>query len=231
MLPERYLAQLASTLDRLVKIAHQSDQLLRRLVPACPGWTLNELFGHLGSVERWGSQVLLEGKSVERPAVPATGASTWFIEGVDDFLGAMAAIDPEAPCWNFGPPPRKAGFWLRRQAHEHTLHLIDACQATDLEMPALDEDFMVDGIDEVLTMLTPFQLRHKRMPPLEAAVTFNVPGAASWTLGEGPALASISAPLQEMYCGLWDRTNLANASTIDGDTDLALRILQGPLTP
>ena len=98
-------------------------------------------------------------------------------------------------------------------------------------MPALDEDFMVDGIDEVLTMMTPFQLRHKRMPPVEAAVTFNVPGAASWTLGEGPALASISAPLQEMYCGLWDRTNLANTSTLDGDTDLALRILQGPLTP
>lgn len=175
--------------------------------------------------------MVFEGKVVEQPAGPATGAPALFLDGVNAFLDAMAAVDPEAACWNFGPPPRKAGFWLRREAHEHTIHLIDACQTMDLQMPALDEDFVLDGIDEVISMMAPFQLRRKRMPPPAGAVTFNVPGRASWTLGEGPATASISAPLQEMYLGLWGRSSLGASAAIDGDIDLALRTLQGPLTP
>lgn len=231
MLADRYLAQLTRSLEHLVRLAGQAEELLRRPVPACPGWTLEELFAHLGAMERWGAQVVLDGKSVEQPAAPTTGAPTWFLDGVDNFLGVLAAVDPEAACWNFGPPPRKAGFWLRRQAHEHALHLMDACQASDLKAPALDEDFMLDGIDEVLTMLTPFQLRHGRMQAPEGAVEFHVPGAASWTLGQGPATTSISAPASEMYRGLWGRANIADTAIIEGNTKLALRTLQGPLTP
>ncbi len=231
MSPDCYLAELASSLDRLSTLARQADEIRTRSVPACPGWTIDELFGHLGSIERWAAQVVSEGKFVEETAPPATGAAAWFLEGADTFLGAMADLDPEAPCWNFGPHPRKAGFWLRRQAHEHAIHLVDACQASDLEVPALGEDFMLDGIDEVLAMFIPRQLRLKRMPQPEEAVTFHVPGATSWTLGQGPATASITATLHGMYLGLWGRSNLADTATIEGDADLALRVLKGPLTP
>lgn len=231
MSPDRYLAELASSLDRLSTLARQPDEMLTRPVPACPGWTLDELFGHLGSIERWAAEVVSEGKVVEEPAPPAKGAAAWFLEGADTFLGAMAALDPERQCWNFGPPPHKAGFWLRRQAHEHAIHLVDACQASDLEAPALGEDFMLDCIDEVLAMFTPRQLRLKRMPYPEEAVTFHAPGATSWTLGQGPAAASITAPLHGMYLGLWGRSNLADTAVIEGDAALALRVLHGPLTP
>lgn len=226
-----YLSELASHLDRLSTLACQPHEILDRSVPACPPWSLEELFGHLGSIERWVAQVLLEGQFVEEPVAPARGATAWFLGGMDAFLGAMVALDPQRPCWNFGPPPRKAGFWLRRQAHEHAIHLVDACQASGLEGPALGEDFMLDGIDEVLSMFAPRQQRLKRMAYLENTVVFHVPGARSWTLGRGPAKASISAPLHEMYLGLWGRSNLARAATIEGDTSLALRVLQGPLTP
>lgn len=231
MSPDRYLADLANSLDRLRMLARQPDEILTRSVPACPGWTLDELFGHLGSIERWAAAVVLEGKFVEETAPPAKGAAAWFLEGADAFLGTMAALDPETPCWNFGPPPRKAGFWLRRQAHEHAIHLVDACQASDLETPALEADFMLDGVDEVLAMFTPRQLRLQRMPHPEAAVTFHVPGAASWTLGQGPATAWITAPLHEMYLGLWGRSTLTDTAIIEGETALALRVLNGPLTP
>ncbi|WP_427169937.1 maleylpyruvate isomerase family mycothiol-dependent enzyme [Arthrobacter sp. 92] len=231
MPPYRYLAELVSSLERLRALARQADETLSRPVPACPGWALDTLFGHLGSIERWAAQVVREGKFVEEPAPPAKGGAAWFLEGANAFLGTMAALDPEAPCWNFGPPPRTAGFWLRRQAHEHAIHLVDACQTLDIEGPALEEDFMLDGIDEVLTMFAPRQLRLERMRHPARAVTFDVPGAARWTLGQGAAGASVSATAHGMYLGLWGRSNLAATAAVQGDADLALRVLQGPLTP
>ncbi|MEV7134817.1 maleylpyruvate isomerase family mycothiol-dependent enzyme [Arthrobacter sp. NPDC093128] len=231
MSPERYLAALASSLDTLTSLARQSDDVLSRSVPACPLWSLDQLFGHLGSIERWAAAVVLGGKYVEEPAPPAVGASSWFLDGTGPFLETMAALDPEAPCWNFGPPPRAAGFWLRRQAHEHAIHLIDASQASGREAPDLGADFMLDGVDEVLAMFTPRQLRLGRMQQEEKAVSFHVPGAGSWTVGPGPAAASITAQLPDMYLGLWGRSNLEDTAVIGGDASLALRVLRGPLTP
>ncbi|WP_284981732.1 maleylpyruvate isomerase family mycothiol-dependent enzyme [Arthrobacter sp. efr-133-TYG-118] len=231
MTPDRYLTELANCVDRLTVLARQPGDVLSRPVPACPGWTLEDLLGHLGSIERWAAEIVLSGKFVEEPAPPATGAATWFLEGADAFLGTMSALDPEEPCWNFGPPPRNAGFWRRRQAHEHAVHLIDACQATGLAVPSFTGDFMLDGIDEILTMFTPRQLRLGRMPQPDGTVTFQVAGARSWKVGQGASEASITAPLHGMYLGLWGRSNLAETALIEGDKHLAVRVLQGPLTP
>jgi uncharacterized protein (TIGR03083 family) len=231
MSPDRYLTELASSLDRLKVLARQPEDILTRSVPACPGWTLKDLFGHLGSIERWAAEIVLSGKFVGESAPPANGAATWFLEGADAFLGTMSALDPEDPCWNFGPPPRKAGFWRRRQAHEHAVHLIDACQSSGSAAPSFAADFMLDGIDEILTMFTPRQLRLGRMPYPEGAVTFQVPGAGSWKVGQGAATASISCPLPRMYLGLWGRSSLLETAIIEGDKALAVRVLQGPLTP
>ena len=231
MSPERYLAELAGLLDNLSTLARQSDDVLSRSVPACPGWTLEQLFGHLGSIERWAAAVVLGGKYVEEPAPPTLGAAAWFLDGTAPFLETLAALDPDAPCWNFGPPPRTAGFWLRRQAHEHAIHLIDASQASGVAAPDLREDLMLDGVDEVLTMFTPRQVRLERMQQPEQAVSFHVPGAGSWTVGAGPAAASVTAPLPDMYLGLWGRSSLEATSVIAGDVALALRVIRGPLTP
>ena len=231
MSPDRYLAELAGSLDHLGTLAREPEDRLARAVPACPGWTLEQLFGHLGSIERWAAGVVREGTFVKEPAPPAVGAAAWFLEGMAPFLETMTALDPEKPCWDFGPPPHKAGFWLRRQAHEHSLHLIDACQALGLEIPALGDDFMLDGVDEVLAMFAPRQVRLGRMPRPDKAVTFQVAGAAGWTLGPGSAVASISAQLPAMYLGLWGRSNLEDVALIEGDAAVALRVLRGPLTP
>lgn len=231
MLPDRYIAELAGSLESLRHLARQSDETLARSVPACPGWTLDALFGHVGSIERWAAEVVLHGRFVEQGAPPGEGAAGWFLEGAEAFFQTMNALDPEAPCWNFGPPPRTAGFWLRRQAHEHALHLVDACQAAGLERPDLAEDFMIDGVDEVLTLFAPRQLHLKRMAPPEQAITFRVPDGRAWTLGEGPPAATISASARELYLGLWGRSSLAGVARIEGNEDLAFRVLQGPLTP
>jgi uncharacterized protein (TIGR03083 family) len=231
MLPHRYRAELAGSLDTLTALARMPGEMLSRSVPACPGWTLEQLFGHLGSIERWAAAVVAGGNFVEEPAPPATGAAPWFIDGSAAFLDAMKAIDPQAPCWNFGPPPRTAGFWLRRQAHEHAIHLIDACQAAGRAAPRLEADFMLDGVDEVLSMFAPRQLRLGRMQQPQQAVTFHVPGAGRWPVGPGPAAATVTAALPDMYLGLWGRSSLEDAAVIEGDAALALGVLRGPLTP
>jgi hypothetical protein len=106
-----------------------------------------------------------------------------------------------------------------------------ACQAAGRAAPPLEADFMLDGVDEVLAMFTPRQLRLERMQQPEQAVSFRVPGAGSWIVGPEPAAASITAPLPDMYLGLWGRSNLEGAASIEGDAALALRVLRGPLTP
>jgi uncharacterized protein (TIGR03083 family) len=231
MSPDRYLAELAGCLDRLGALARQPEDRLARTVPACPGWTLEQLFGHLGSIERWAAAVVRGGTFVKEPEPPREGAAAWFREGTEPFLETMTGLDPEKPCWDFGPPPHRAGFWLRRQAHEHAIHLVDVCQALGLEIPPMGNDFMLDGVDEVLTMFAPRQVRLGRMPSPDKAVTFLVPGAAGWTLGPGPAVASISAPLPAMYLGLWGRSSLKDVALIEGDAAFALRVFRGPLTP
>ncbi len=231
MSPDRYLAELAASLTRLSALARQPDDLLARSIPACPGWTLDGLFGHLGSIGRWAAAVVLNGAAASQPVPPAGAASAWFLEGTHSFFDAMAALDPEAQCWTFGPPPRTAGFWLRRQAHEHAIHLVDACQALGLAAPEFGEELMLDGIEEVLAVLAPRQLRLERMQAPPSAVSFHVPGIGQWKLGEGPAAASITAPMRGLYLGLWGRSDLAATAVIDGDASLALRVLRGPLTP
>jgi hypothetical protein len=100
---------------------------------------------------------------------------------------------------------------------------------------------MLDGVDEVLGMFTPRQLRLERMQQPERAVSFRVAGpgsssagsvsAGSWTVGLGPAAASVEAPLRDMYLGLWGRSDLSHTAIIEGDAVLAHRVLRGPLTP
>jgi uncharacterized protein (TIGR03083 family) len=143
----------------------------------------------------------------------------------------MASVDPAAPCWNFGPHPRTAGFWLRRQAHEHAVHLVDAHQAAGLADPVFSEEFLLDGIDEALAMFAPRQLRLGRMTDPENAVTFTLPDGTAWTVGEGDIAATVIAAPQEMYLGLWGRSSLSETAALEGDADLALRVIRGPLTP
>ena len=171
------------------------------------------------------------GKHVEAPAPPTAGAASWFLKGAPDFLATMTSLDPTAPCWNFGPPPRTAGFWLRRQAHEHAIHLLDAHQASGQREPEFPEDFLLDGIDEALGMFAPRQIRLERMADPGRAVTFRVNEGTAWTVGAGEVAASVSAAPRDMYLGLWGRARLPDAAVLDGDSDLALRVISGPLTP
>jgi hypothetical protein len=119
------------------------------------------------------------------------------------------------------PPPRL--FWARRQAHETTIHSVDA-QAAELRRlprPAetmINEELAADGIDELLCGFLPrrkSQLRSQSSYVIEIHATsadqrwqvavsdqppLSVRGAA-WSPD-----AVITGSALELYLGLWNRT-------------------------
>lgn len=56
-------------------------------------------------------------------------------------------------CWTFLPtaPPSPVAFWARRQAHETTVHRMDAEAALGVLFSAVEPEFAEDGVDELLT--------------------------------------------------------------------------------
>ena len=148
-------------------------------VPSCPGWDLAALAGHLGQVHAWARGCLVEGHpNVEPPATPSAPVELagWYRQQADDLLGVLRAIDPAAPAWGFGPKPRTAAFWFRRQQHETSMHLWDALAALGARpgyggvgAPAAAVR-AADGLAEVRSVFLPRQVRLKRIPPLQRSL-------------------------------------------------------------
>jgi len=240
-----YLEAVSGFVAALSKVAAECGPAqLAVPVPACPGWSVSDLLGHLGSIERWVQDILAAGGTGRPPETvrwPTSETAAWFLSGTDDFLAALGGIVPGKPCWTLGPPPRTEEFWARRQAHEHAIHLWDAATALGLPEPVLDRNFLLDGIDEVLTILAPRQVRLGRMPAPGGSVVFSAArspsdgGAASdrhtWKFGEGRAVARLNAPALELYLGLWGRRPLAAHATVHGDASAVDRLLAGHLVP
>lgn len=203
---------------------------LDRQVPTCPGWTVSDLLAHLWTIQTWVRAVL---RAREPQATPEPGPAPVadFIDGIPDFLTVIRAAADDEPCWHFGPPPRTAGWWIRRQAHEHAIHRVDLESAFGTS-PVFDADFAADGVDEVLTMFYPRQLRLERTAPVAEPIRIVAADTAqTWTLGDGTPVATVTADAHSLYLGLWNRLDLPAAARIDGDQAAARRALGLALTP
>src|SRR4051812_17436284 len=102
--PDRCLDHLEREAARFSAVLAAGD--LSATVPACPGWDLAALGGHLGGIHRWARDAVVEGRPTdeERP-YPAEreGLRAWFDEGAADLLATLRGTDPAAACWSFGP--------------------------------------------------------------------------------------------------------------------------------
>ena len=130
-------------------------------VPTCPAWATDALVAHQAMVHRWAA-AHVSGDDVD--AVPnQTEIRTtvgdlvgYYRDGHDALLSAFRAADPDLQAMTFlkdAPAPRE--FWARRQAHETTIHMIDALAATLQRPPTTDEadiapTLAIDGVDELL---------------------------------------------------------------------------------
>jgi uncharacterized protein (TIGR03083 family) len=156
---DRYVAVVAGSttrmLDEIGEAGFDAD------VVTCPAWDGRSLLAHQTMVHRWATAHItgtdpeaVPNQTTIRETVEDIGS--YFRDGADLLLRALrqAPDDLEAMVFlNDAPSPKM--FWARRQAHENTIHAIDAVSARLGRVPiaaeaAIERDVAVDGIDELL---------------------------------------------------------------------------------
>jgi uncharacterized protein (TIGR03083 family) len=210
-------------------------------VPGCPDWSVGDLTRHLSGVHRWAHGVLVTGQSGDEPEGPADSPelTIWFTEGAQQLCDQLARTDPQAPIWTFGPKPRVAQFWFRRQALETFVHLWDLQQAMSLPL-SVDTELALDGVDEVVSMMFPRQVRLDRTDPLGASMRILVsdqPEASYLLTGDGTdaddraeADVTVRGSAADLLLVLWGRMPVDKLD-VEGDVVVAERIVAAAITP
>lgn len=239
--PAQCLDQFADLTADVHRLARQAD--LGRPVLSCPGWSIADLIGHLGEIHRWAEHAVRAGNpnapEASPPLTDRAALAEWYRESAADLLDTLRQAGPDAECWSFGPRPRTTRFWYRRQLHEAAVHRWDFGTALgqDLGYP---EALAVDGVDEVVTMFFPRQVRLKRIPPLPASLSIHADGhEAGWVLAgdgvrplDGPADAEVSGPAAGLILLLWGRLPLDDARLrLTGDRAAAVAVRSAGIVP
>ncbi|MEU9975304.1 maleylpyruvate isomerase family mycothiol-dependent enzyme [Streptomyces sp. NPDC051014] len=206
-------------------------------VPACPDWRVRDLLRHTGTIHRWATGFVADAESGPRPIpdppdLDGTDLTTWFRDGHRVLVETLAGAPRDVTCWTFHPAPVPSPlvFWLRRQAHETTVHRYDAEAARGGPVSPVATDFAVDGIDE---LLRGFHARPRSRVRSEYPRVLHVRAAdrdEAWTVrlsteppvteaGALPgATTELSGPADELYLALWNRVPVPK---VTGDQELA----------
>lgn len=211
-------------------------------VPTCPGWQVRDLLGHTAMVHTWAAAFVTEGHTSDVPdaGVPDLDGPELldrFRAGHRLLVEALERAPQDLECWAFFAAPSPLAFWARRQAHETTIHRVDAESARGGPLSPVASDHAVDGVDE---LLRGFHARPKSRVRTDVPRTLRVRATdtgSAWTVRlstEPPATVreedgssvlppvecELSATAQELYLTLWNRLPLT-ALTVTGDRDLA----------
>ena len=128
-----------------------------RPVPTCPGWSLKQLFRHVGRGDRWAAQIVrerrddyLDPRTVEggKPPPDPDDAISWLHGGAQRLVDAVELSGVETPVWTF-LGPRPANWWIRRRLHEVAVHRADVAIALGSDF-TLEPEIAADGITEWL---------------------------------------------------------------------------------
>lgn len=191
-----YCEAIPDEMARIVSVARAHD--LDTKVPTCPGWTLTDLVRHVGLLQQWFA-AMISRRSPSRlshtevdyglPDDPADYPD-WLASRNAEVVGVLAAADPDAAMWTWGPGGT-VGFWARRMLMELLVHRYDA-EAAVGSPSGLDPVLASDGVDEFLA---------------------NLPSAATFT----PELASLRGDGQTIGFGVWG-TEVDWAVRLDPDS-------------
>src|SRR5215207_1407070 len=223
--------------DHLDALAHSGAALgqaaatagLEATVPTCPAWDVAKLVSHQGKVHRWAAATLRgdrdhDTSTSQSEARAASDLLAWYSEGLDALVETLRSTPEDAKAMVFlrdAPPPRR--FWARRQAHETTIHSVDAIAAVHGRPPKasevdIDARLAADGIDE---LLMGFITRGKGKLHADQAYSVLVRTADTghaWTvrISDGPLVTAAGEEPQapevvlagtavQLYLGLWNR--------------------------
>jgi uncharacterized protein (TIGR03083 family) len=214
-------------------------------VPTCPEWVARDLLRHQGGVHRWATNVVA-GARTEPPSAGLEEISggwpgdeelaDWFEAGYLALVSALETAPGDLQCWTFLSAPSPLAFWSRRQAHETTIHRVDAELAagrTVDHLSSIRPDFAADGVDELVTGFWPRRSDTAHTdPPVTVGlrctdeagawvVTMGPDGvqtsaAADVGAGAGDAACTVRGPAAGLYLALWNRGR-SESLQIEGD--------------
>ena len=209
-------------------------------VPTCPGWSLDQLFRHVGRGDRWAAQIVaervdhpLDPRAVEngKPPPEPDEAISWLHGGAQRLIDAVDEVGVETPVWTF-LGPRPAYWWVRRRLHEATVHRADAALALGLDY-ALAPELAADGIGEWLERVASQAGRDDAPLPLEDGRILHLratdpgvgvggrwtirsdAGRISWSHGEENGTVALRGEAVDLLLALLRRVRV-------DDTDIAL---------
>ncbi|QBI52269.1 maleylpyruvate isomerase family mycothiol-dependent enzyme [Streptomonospora litoralis] len=237
-------------LEDYVSAIAQSGAVLRdaaeragfeRRVPTCPDWTVADLVAHQGMVHRWAAANLRGDPDHDTERSQAEGAAApdplaWFSAGLDALLDTLRTVpdDVDAPVF-LKDAPRPRLFWARRQAHETTIHSVDALSAAvGGLLPSADTsiapELAADGIDELLRGFLPRKKSRLRSPEPRVILVRCHDTGHEWSLhvsgdpvvtatgaADAPDAVFTGTALQ-LYLDLWNR---ADEAAVDGRPELS----------
>jgi uncharacterized protein (TIGR03083 family) len=225
----------AALVDETGRLADLVDADPTTPVPTCPGWTLLQLFRHVGRGHRWAATIVRTGEPADPRTVaggrpPDGGIGAWLRESAQEVLDAVAEVGPDRSVWTFnGPEP--AAWWFRRRLHESTVHRADAALA--LGRPyALAPALAADGLSEWLGLLA--DRRADEGPPgLDPGRTLHLhatDGAGEWLVhGGDPVInweavhgkgdAAVRGPARDLFLAAVRRLP-ADAVEVLGDPEV-----------
>ena len=223
---DQFLTAIQSATARLHDHAEQAGR--HAAVPSCPEWDVAALVTHQGMVHRWAManvrrQSAHRTEDSEAAAAAAPDLLDWFDEGAEDLVESLIKAPADLETLVFlpnAPPPRL--FWARRQAHETTIHSVDAQAAQLHRLPyptetVINKELAADGIDELLRGFLPrrkSKLRSRAPCVIEVHATDS---GQRWqvAVSDQPPLsvrgiswsadAVITGTALELYLGLWNR--------------------------
>ena len=227
-----YLRHLERAADAFAGVLDRGE--LGAAVPGCPGWTLTDLAHHLGGVHRWATTAIVEGRPGDDGAGDApqerAALARWYRDGAGELLDVLRRTPPETECWAFGPRPRTAAFWFRRQANETAVHARDAARSQG-GTRAIDAELALDGVDEIVGMFYPRQVRLGRVEPVARPVALVTDGGR-WVLGDGDPVVEVAGGAETLLLLLWRRLRPGEAEIeVTGDRAALDELLALAITP
>lgn len=229
----RHLEALAAAGERLGDRAQAAGGSAS--VPTCPAWTIDELVAHQGTVHRWAASNL---RGDDASAIPnqttslaeQTDILSWYRSGLNSLLAAFDEVDDDLEAMVFlhdAPAPRQ--FWARRQAHETTIHAVDALAGVLGRFPTSAEadvarELALDGIDELLSGFVPRPGGKVRSDEPYTVAVRPTDADGSWvlTISTDPVVveldveratdATFGGTAAQLYLGLWNRGDEITAS-------------------
>ncbi|MEU3458887.1 maleylpyruvate isomerase family mycothiol-dependent enzyme [Streptomyces sp. NPDC006733] len=207
-------------------------------VPTCPEWRVRDLVQHTGTVHRWATGFIVEGRMEPAPIegkVPDDDTLLdWYREAHARLVDALTAAPADLRCWHFFGAPSSLEFWARRQAHETAVHRVDAEAALSTAPSPVTTAFAADGVDE---LLAGFHTRPRSRVRTELPRTLHVraadapAGTGDWTVhlsqeaprvergAPGAADCTVSGPAADLYLALWNRGPYERLD-VSGDAEL-----------